>query len=189
MVLKFAYFEKPGRENTDAALMIAKENADISGITNIIVASSTGETAFKAARIFDPDKYNLVIVTHNYGFSDSTPQEFDPKIREDLVKRGVKISTGTLAYSGVESALQKQFQAWDFVALFSRLMRTILSEGVKVCHEIVLMAADTGCIPIGMDVISVAGTGSGSDSVCLIKSATSRKFYNARIKAILAKPL
>ncbi|MHA1727810.1 MAG: pyruvate kinase alpha/beta domain-containing protein [Promethearchaeota archaeon] len=187
--LKFKAFEKTGLENTDEALKLAKENADILGVKDIVIASTRGFTAKKAAELFDPSNYNLVIITHSYGFRDNTPQEFEIDLKNELELNGVKIYSGTLAFSGFGSALKNTYQFWDFSTLYARTIRTIFCDGVKVCHEIVLMASDAGLVKIGNDVISVGGTGQGSDTVCLIKAASSRKFFDARIKAILAKPL
>ncbi|MHA1340478.1 MAG: pyruvate kinase alpha/beta domain-containing protein [Promethearchaeota archaeon] len=187
--MEFAYFEKTGKKNTEDALKLAKKNAEILKIKNIVIASTTGDTALKSLGFFDPKDYNIVVVSHNFGFKDNVPQEMSEEIMNKLSENGVRIVTGTLAYSGVESALKNEYNHYDFVALFSRLIRTLFCDGVKVCHEIVLMATDAGTIPIGEDVISIAGTGRGADTVCLIKSASSRSFHKARIKAILAKPL
>lgn len=120
---------------------------------------------------------------------EKTPQEFDQNLKEELSDKGVKFHTGVLAFSGVDSALKNAYGYWDFPAMYARTVRSVLCDGVKVCQEIVLMASDGGLVNIGEDVISIAGTGSGADTVCLIKSASARKFFDARIKAILAKPL
>ena len=189
MDLKFIAFNKVGMENTEAALKLAKENSEILDINDIVIASTRGYTAKKAVEIFDPSKYNIVIITHSYGFRDDIPQEFDPELQKELQLKGVKIHSGTLAFSGIGSALIKTHQFWDFPSLYARTIRTIFCDGVKVCHEIVLMASDAGLVKIGNDVLAVGGTGRGSDTVCLIKAASSRNFFNARIKAILAKPL
>ncbi len=61
-------------------------------------------------------------------------------------------------------------------------------EGAKVCCEIVLMAADAGLIPESEEVLAVAGTGRGTDTVILIKSAASKRFLELRVLEILAKP-
>ena len=189
MKLKFGFFEKAGKENTEEALNLAKENADNLGIKDIVIASTWGNTAKKAIETFNPKIYNIVIVTHNYGFRDGLEQEFDPDLRKELTELGVKIHSGTLAFSGVDSAMLKTHQHWGFQALYGRTIRTIFGDGVKVCQEIVLMAADSGSIDIGKDVISIAGKGTGADTVCLIKSSSSRLFLDMKIKAILAKPL
>ena len=189
MHLNFKSFEKVGKENTADSLAIAKINAENNGIKDIVIASTWGNTAKKASEIFDPKKYNIVIVTHSFGFRENTPQEFDENLKQDLISKGIKIFSGTMAFSGVGSCMLKTHQYWDFISMYSRTIRTIFCDGVKVCHEIVLMAADAGLIKLGSDVISIGGTGTGADTVCLIKAAPSRKFLDARIKAILAKPL
>ena len=77
MNLKFHVYEKPGKQHTIDTLNIAKENADNLGIKEIVIASTGGYTAEQAVEIFPPAKYNLVIITHNYGFSKGSDQEFD----------------------------------------------------------------------------------------------------------------
>ena len=65
-VWKTVYFEKPGPENTDETLRLAKERAESLGVKNIVVASTTGATGVKASEIFG-EGYNLVVVTHVTG--------------------------------------------------------------------------------------------------------------------------
>ncbi|MHA1451616.1 MAG: pyruvate kinase alpha/beta domain-containing protein, partial [Promethearchaeota archaeon] len=77
----------------------------------------------------------------------------------------------------------------DFSGVFAKSLRKILSDGVKVCHEISMMAADSGLVKLGSDVISIGGTGRGADTVCWITANSSRDFLKTRIKAILVKPL
>jgi hypothetical protein len=50
--LEVTYFEKVGPQNTDKALEIAKKFADKLGVKDIVVASTTGFVAEKAAQIF-----------------------------------------------------------------------------------------------------------------------------------------
>jgi len=187
--MEFLYFEKPGPENTNKALELAKKNAELLKIKYIVIASTTGDTALKSLEYFDQREYNIIVVTHSFGFKENIAQEMPREIFDILKSKGIQIVTGTMAYSGIDSALKNEYRFFDFIYLFSTLLRTILCEGIKVCHEIVLMAADSGAIPIGIDVISIAGTSRGADTVCLIKSASTRAFQKARIKAILAKPL
>ena len=61
-------------------------------------------------------------------------------------------------------------------------------QGMKVCVEIVLMAADAGLIPLEGDIISVAGTGEGADTAIVVKPSYSRKFCDLIIREIIAKP-
>jgi hypothetical protein len=59
---------------------------------------------------------------------------------------------------------------------------------MKVVVEIVAMAADAGVIPTDKDVVSIGGTGKGADTALLIKPANAARFFDLKIKEIIAKP-
>ena len=69
-VRKTVYFEKPGPQNTEETLKLAKQLAQALGIKNIVVASTTGETGAKASKILKG--YNVIVVTHVTGFAQPT---------------------------------------------------------------------------------------------------------------------
>ena len=48
MESRIVYFERPGDENTDEVLRIAKQRARESGIKTVLVASTSGNTAVRA---------------------------------------------------------------------------------------------------------------------------------------------
>ena len=189
MEAKFLIIEKPGKENTEKIMKLAKENAELLGISSVVIASTWGGNARAALKMFDPKITNLIIVTHNAYFRSETPQEFDEKLRKELLEKGVKVVTGTLAFSGVQSGLNKDYQIFDFTGLYAKLLRDNFSDGIKVCIECVLMACDSGAIKPGERVLAIAGTGSGADTLCLITAQTSRAFGKLRVNAIFAKPL
>jgi hypothetical protein len=58
---------------------------------------------------------------------------------------------------------------------------------MKVCVEIVAMAADAGLIPCA-DCIAVAGTGRGADTVAVIRANSSNNFFQIKVREVLAKP-
>jgi len=189
--LEVTYFEKGGPQNTDKAIKIAKKYADKYNIKDIVIASTTGTTAEKAAKILDPKDYNIMIVTHAYYFVNSTTrQEFTEEKLNSLKELGLKFHIGTHSMSGIERGLRLKKEAWQFVDLLAKMLGYHFSQGVKVCIEISATICDSGLIPdLERDVIAVAGTGRGADTVCLIKPAPTSDFKNLRVKAILAKPL
>ncbi len=189
--LEVTYFEKGGPQNTDKALEIAKKYIDQFGIKDIVIASTTGITAAKAAEIFNPKDYNIMIVTHAYYFVNSTTrQEFPDEKLNSLKELGLKFHIGTHSMSGIERGLRLKKEAWQFVDLLAKMLGYHFSPGVKVCIEISATICDAGLIPdLERDIIAVAGTGRGADTVCLIKPAPTSDFKNLRVKAILAKPL
>lgn len=189
--IEVTYFEKPGLENTDKALEIAKKYADQFNVKDIILASTTGGVAAKAAEIFDPNEYNVVIITHAYYFVGSKlRQEFSEDIMEELRKKGLKFHSSTHSMSGIERGLRIKNEPWCFVDLMARIIGLQFSQGTKVCIEIAATACDAGLIKdLDRDIICVGGTGRGADTVCLIKPAPTSEFKELRVKAILAKPL
>jgi hypothetical protein len=189
--LEVKYFEKGGPQNTDKALEIAKKYADQFRIKDIVIASTTGTTAQKAAEILDTKDYNIMIVTHAYYFVNSTTrQEFPEERLNSLKELGLIFHIGTHSMSGIERGLRLKKEAWQFVDFLAKMLGYHFSQGVKVCIEISATICDAGLIPnLERDIIAVAGTGRGADTVCLIKPAPTSDFKNLRVKAILAKPL
>ena len=63
------YFERPGKQNTDALLAAALERAKNRKITHVVLPSSSGATALKAVEVFKETGIKLVVVTLHCGFS------------------------------------------------------------------------------------------------------------------------
>ena len=189
--LEVMYFEKGGAHNTDKALKIAKKYAERFGVKDIIIASTTGTTAKKASELFDPNQYNIVIVTHTYYFGGiEKRQSFPEDLREDLTQKGIIVFSTTHAFGGVERSMRMALKQWGPIEILAKYLRTNFCQGMKVCMELALMAADGGLIQdLSEDIICVGGTGNGADTVCLIKPMTTSLFDQLRVKAILAKPL
>ena len=189
--VEVTYFEKAGPANTENALKIAKKYADQFGIKDIVMASTTGTTAEKSLDIFDPETYNLMVITHSYYFTGSkNRQEFPEDKLGELKDKGLKFHIGTHAMSGIERGLRIKREAWIFVDLLAKMLGWHFCQGVKVCIEISSTVCDAGLIPdLDREIIAIGGTGRGADTVCLIKPAPTSEFKDLRVKAILAKPL
>lgn len=182
---KTVYFKEAGPQNTDVLLNRTKKYAEKEGIKDIVVASTTGETGAKASKIFKG--YNVVVVTHYFGFRKPGESELLDKYKREILANGAKIFTGTHALSSVEQAIRKDFGTILPLELIANTLR-LMSEGIKVCVEITLMAADAGLIPVDKDVIAIAGTGKGADTALRIQPANAARFFNLKIKEIIAKP-
>ena len=179
------YFKKAGYENTDVTLNIAREEAMRRGIRYILVASTTGNTGLKAARIFKETNIKLIVVTHNTGFKQPAIQELDTNDREEIEKLGGKVLTATMVLRGLGTAIRGKmhYSQEQMVADTLRMM----GQGTKVCVEMAAMAADAGLIPFE-DVIAVAGTVKGADTALIIEPHSSNRFFDIKIKEVLAKP-
>jgi hypothetical protein len=182
---KVVYFQSTGKQNTDALLNLAKEYAEKEGLRDVVVASTTGETGAKASKIFKG--YNLVVVTHSFGFQQPGKNELEEKYRQEILENGAKIFTGIHALSSVERAIRKDFGTIQPLELIANTLR-LMGAGTKVCVEITLMAADAGLIPIDRDVIAIAGTGKGADTALRIRPANASRFFDLKIKEVIAKP-
>lgn len=182
-----AYFEKPGPENTDETLKLAYERAKELGIRDIVVASSYGATALKVAELFGTERFNIVAVTICEGYKDKG-WTISKEQRERLIAKGIKVYTGTHSLSGdVTEAFTERFGGFSMKQVIANTLY-LFCQGLKVCVEIVLMAADAGLIPVDREVIAIAGTSRGADTAIVVKPSYSVKFFDLRIKEIIAKP-
>lgn len=179
------YFDKPGPQNTEACLEVVKGALKERGIKHLVVASTFGDTGLKFAQALRGEEVNLVVVTHNVGFREPGTLEMGERVREELMALGAKVYTGTMVFRNIGAAIKSQFH-YSEEALIAQTLR-IFGQGLKVCVEIVLMTCDAGLIP-PEDVIAVAGTARGADTVAIIKAMPSNMFFNLKVREILAKP-
>jgi len=182
---KSVYFDSAGKHNTEVVLKLAKEYAEAEGISDVVVASTTGETGAEAARVFEG--LNVVVVTHHVGFREPGVHELNEEFRKQILENGAKMLTATHALSSAERAVRKRFGTLQPLELIANSLR-LLGEGTKVCVEIVVMAADAGLIPVDKDVIAIAGTGRGADTALVIKPANASTFFDLKIRETIAKP-
>ncbi|HVO36822.1 MAG TPA: pyruvate kinase alpha/beta domain-containing protein [Candidatus Acidoferrum sp.] len=182
---KIVYFKQKGQVNTDPLLKIVKKYSEKEQIGDIVVASTTGETGAKASRMFKG--CNVVAVTHSFGFPEPGKSELQPEHQKEILANGAKIFTGTHALSSAERAIRKDFNTIQPLELIANVLR-LMGEGTKVCVEITLMAADAGLIPVDRDIIAIGGSGRGADTALRIRPANAARFFELRIKEIIAKP-
>ncbi len=182
------YFDKQGPANTDETLKASYERAIELGIKDIVVATAYGDTALKTAKIFDVKKFNLVTVALSEGFMASESWRIKDEAIEEMKSKGIKVFIGTIALGeDVNTAFTVKFGSLPPNRIAGETYYTF-SQGMKVCVEIVLMAADAGLIPAGKEVISIAGTVRGADTAIVATSTYPRKFLDLRVKEIIAKP-
>jgi hypothetical protein len=187
MEKKIVYFEKTGRDNTEACLEIVKTAAAEGKQKHIIVASTTGSTGLLFSDAFRGSGMELVVVTHSAGFREPNAFEVPPEAIEKIKANGARIYTGTMLTHSIETALNAKFSGVYPAMIIAQSLRRF-GEGAKVCCEIVMMAVDAGFIPEGHEVIAVAGTARGADTVMVLRSAASKRFLDLRVLEILAKP-
>jgi hypothetical protein len=188
------YFEKAGRENSEQSVQIAKDEALKRGIKYLVVASTIGDTGLLAAKMLEGTGIQVVVVTHSTGHTGPGKQIFNLEMKAEIEGLGGIVYTGTDTFTGYEIAMGTR--RWSSPqALISAVLR-MFGQGMKVCVEIVAMAADAGLIPIQAkaedvedeDVIAIAGTGRGGDTVVVIGGASTNQLFDMKIREVLAKP-
>lgn len=182
---KATYFAEVGKNNTDTLLELVKRYVEKEDIEDIVVASTTGETGAKASKILKD--HNVVVVTHFCGFQEKGKPELHEEHKHEILKNKAKIFTGTHALSRAERAIRKDFGTLQPLELMANVLRS-WGEGTKVCVEITLMAADAGLISTDKDIIAIAGTSKGADTALRILPANASRFFELRIKEVIAKP-
>ena len=126
-------------------------------------------------------------VTYQYGFKEPGRNMMPDEVRERLQNKGVKLLTTTHLMAGLDRALRFKFQGIFPSEIIASTLR-ILGQGVKVCAEIAVMAADAGLTPPGEEVVAVAGSGRGADTAVVISPAHSQYFFDTKIREIICKP-
>jgi hypothetical protein len=182
---KTTYFEETGKQNTETLLTLVKEYVEKEGIRDIVVASTTGETGAKASKLFKD--CNVVTVTHASGFQEPGKTELLDQYKQEITANGAEIFTGTHVLSSAERAIRKDFGTIQPLEVIANVLR-LMGEGTKVCVEITLMAADAGLIPMDRDIVAIGGTGKGADTALRIKPAHAARFFDLRIREVIAKP-
>ncbi len=179
------YFENPGIENTDKVIELVKARKEDLGINYIVIASASGKSGVKLAQKIDDA--HLVNVTHHAGFKGGDGIEVTAENRKELENYGVKIYTATHALSGVGRGISNKFKGVTPVEIIAETLR-LFSQGVKVCVEISIMAADGGLIPTDSEIIALGGTGKGIDTAVVLKAAHMSNFFDLRVHEIIAMP-
>lgn len=175
---KSVYFDRAGKMNTEATLRFAKIRAQELGIKNIVLASSNGYTAGKALEILKDVRFIVV----------GLERESDKDLLRKLEDKGVPIVFAKDVEYSYPDIMKNAFRK--------------LSEGVKVCMDICMMAAEKGVVPEGEEVVAVAGTGTirfkeggGADTALVIIPRKSERFNTLPekperrdLKEIICKP-
>jgi len=185
MEVSTVYFENPGKENTEAVLDIARRRAEERSIKTILVASTTGETAVKAAEALSG--LRIIAVSHVAGFRGPGTQEFTEENRKILEAKGGTVLTAAHAFSGVSRALRTKLDTVSIGDIIANTLR-IFGQGTKVCCEIALMAADAGLMRTDEEIICIGGSGHGADTAVVLNPINSNDFFDLKVKEILCKP-
>ncbi len=179
------YFDRPGPNNTERTLELARRRADELGIDQLVLSSSTGRTAVRAMELIQPER--LVVVSSMYGMMEPGRPLITEDNRSSLEKAGVRLVFQTHVLSGIECAINKKFQGIYPALLVAEVLR-IFGQGWKVCLEITMMAADSGAIPVDREIVAMGGTGKGLDTALVIYPAHTISMFDLSVREIVCAP-
>jgi hypothetical protein len=178
------YFDAPGKENTLATLKEGAARGQALGLTEAVVATTSGETALAALEIFTGVK--IIAVTYHCGFNEPFKAMMPMETRARLESAGVTIVQATHALSGIERSVAKK-HGGVYPALLIADTLKLLGQGTKVAVEVSVMAADAGVLS-GRDVVAIGGSSSGADTALIVKPAHQNNFFDLRVREIICKP-
>jgi len=184
------YFESPGARNTDQVIDVVARRVRTVGPKHVVVASGTGDTARKMISKLKGSGASVVVVTYHCGADKEGENTMSPKVEKKLVDQGARIVRASHVLSGIERSFTKKLGGPSRVETIAEALRSLFGQGMKVCVEITVMAADNGAIPCGegVEVISVAGTEAGADTACIMRPAHANAFFKMEVREILAIP-
>jgi hypothetical protein len=179
------YFENPGKQNTDKLIELVKQRKEELGIKNIVVASVSGKTALKLREaMVDVD---IVSVTHHAGFKEIGKLEITEEYKNKLKENDITFYTGSHALSGVGRGISNKFGGVTPVEIMAATLR-LFGQGIKVCVEVTIMAADAGLISMDGEIIAIGGTAKGVDAAVVLEPAHMNNVFDLKIREIIAMP-
>ncbi len=209
-------FKEPGPDNTHKVIEIVKDVSE--HYEYIVVASITGNSALELSKVINNSK--IVCVTCPQGmyfyvdkmdegpFNDISglrkirdqwkasglkkiPMNITDEVKCELEKKSIKTVQGTIPFFGPSFSMRLHLNHTNSLDIIAKTLE-LFSTGTLVCLETVLMAVDAGEIPEEVEVLTLAGTEQGLDTVCVIKSCASANLFHpqkgARFIEFLAKP-
>ena len=181
------YFDGTGKENTKQTAALAAKRAKELEISEFVVASNEGPSAWALIDALQGNGIGVIVVTHVAGFREPFTMEMEAAEAEKLSATGAKVVTATHALSGVERAFTNKRQGtWPALIIADTLR--LFGQGMKVAVECAIMAADAGAIS-GRRIISIGGSGRGADTaIVLTPGHATSLFDQVKIHEIICKP-
>jgi hypothetical protein len=184
------YFDNAGEKNTDTVIEAAVKRAKELKVSHIVVASTSGKTALKAAEAVKGSDIKVIGVSHQYGQKAKGEWEVEEEYKKKLEELGAVITTQSHMFSGIERSITKKFGGYSRIEVISDTLRSLFGKGFKVAIEVALMAADSGYIPVSdnTEIIAIGGTGWGADVALVLRPVHSIDFFSMQVREIIAMP-
>lgn len=194
----------------EEVLNVARDAFKERNLKDVVVASTRGQTGLAVSKLFKGLDANLVVVGHSVGFRDANKNEFNIETKKEIEDAGGSVLFGTMPFHNINDAVQARAGSsierliatatgstptepsryrlsFTYETLIADTLR-MMGQGTKVCIEIVAMACDAGLVDSDKNVLAIAGTGRGADTVLVVRSANSRRLLDMKIVDVIAKP-
>lgn len=179
------YYQSPGEINTERTFHLTRARAKELGLDTILVATTTGKTGVIASRLLKG--FNVIVVTHSTGFKEPNTQELTSEHREVIESNGAYILTCMHAFGGISRAVRKMLGTYELDEIIAYTLR-LFGQGMKVCVEMAVMAADAGLVDTDTPVMCVAGTGKGADTSVVILPSNVQNFFDLKVLEVICWP-
>lgn len=177
-VCKIHYFAEEGKVNLNKTISYVKERAVLLGITKVIVFTSEGEGPRKAIESFKGTSVQIIAVTFP---SDDDSPRIDEQTRAYLHDNRVNIVQGTLPFEEIIIP-----NTADVKLRTIRETLSLLSGGLALCVEAIIMATDADYVTQGERVIAM------SADTAIVALAVRKKWlfapWGMQIQQIICKP-
>ncbi len=165
------YFSHKGKSLMEETIKLALKRCKASDISKLLIFTSDGEGPLLASRINDSRDIRIVAVTFPAGqlFRDKKgdlvqAKLSDPAQRKILEDKGIIVVQGTMP-------LQEIITPGSNDPKIDAILRTLslISLGLPLCVQAILMATDAGVVSTGEEVVSasadtaIVGTGALSN--------------------------
>ena len=190
MEQSITYFDTAGKQNTDELVSIVARSVRERKISHVVVATTTGSTALKLSDALEGVDVNIVAATLMYGFRQEGKRAMPDESAAELEQRGITVVAQSHALAGLERSFTAELGGASRTEMLAAVLKTLFGVGFKVAVEVILMAADSGAIPVGDDieVVCVGGTHGGADVACIVRPAHTDSFFKMQIREILCMP-
>ncbi|MEW6216225.1 MAG: pyruvate kinase alpha/beta domain-containing protein [Candidatus Bipolaricaulota bacterium] len=166
-------------------IALAAARAQESQINTVLVASTTGATALAVLQAVKGKR--IVSVTQHSGYDEPDSLQWPEQALRAFEAGGGTRFTGSHAFFGVARAVRQKWGTYLLEEIVASTLR-LFGEGMKVCCEISMMAADAGLIRTDEEVLVIAGSGRGADTAVVTVPVNLSRFFELRIREILCMP-
>lgn len=187
------YYNSEGKANLSKTIELVIDRAKENNINHIIIFTADGEGAFKLKEMLGDTEINVYAATFPYKqvFSSKdpngnkikvVPQTSLPEIREEFKRLGIRLVQGVMPLQDIIIPDAKDVKNQTIHYTLS-----LISGGLRLCVQAILMAVDGGHIEPGETVIAMS-----ADTAIVARSSLSTWLFHPteglEINEIICKP-